>query len=73
MATGVDGRVSGEQMTNIKAKVIDNFHLELERGLDTKSGEVLVKNIEKKPVKSLRGAWGYYVDSAEFVEKLRTP
>ena len=59
-------------MTTIKAKAIDNFHLELERGIDTKSEEVLVRIMEKKPVKSLRGAWGYDVDSAEFVENLRT-
>jgi hypothetical protein len=27
--------------------------------------------IEKKPVESLRGAWGYDVDSADFVDTLR--
>jgi hypothetical protein len=59
-------------MTTIKAKVIDNHHLELERGLTGKTGEVFVKIIEKKPVESLRGAWGYDIDSADFVDELRT-
>ncbi|MDD5144425.1 hypothetical protein [Methanoregula sp.] len=59
-------------MTTIKAKVIDNFHLELERGLDSGSGEVFVKIIERLPVRSLSGAWGYDVDSAEFERNLRT-
>jgi hypothetical protein len=59
-------------MTTIKAKVIDGFHLELEKGIPTKTGgEVFVRIIEKKPVESLRGAWGYDVDSAGFVETLR--
>ena len=59
-------------MTTIKAKVIDEFHLELEKGILTKTGdEVFVKIIEKKPVTSLRGAWGCTVDSADFIETLR--
>ena len=59
-------------MTTIKAKVIDGFHLELEKGILTKTGEeVFIKIIEKKPVASLRGAWGYDVDSADFVDTLR--
>ena len=59
-------------MTTIKAKVIDGFHLKLEMGILTKTGdEVFVKIIEKKPITSLRGAWGYDVDSADFVENLR--
>jgi hypothetical protein len=59
-------------MTTIKAKVIDGFHLELEKGIPTKTGdEVFVKIIEKKPVASLRGAWGCDVDSAHFVDTLR--
>jgi len=59
-------------MTTIKAKVIDGFHLELERGISTKTGdEVFIKIIKKKPVTSLRGAWGYDVDSADFVDTLR--
>ena len=43
-------------MTTIKAKVIDDFHLELEKGIQTKTGDdVFVKIIEKKPVAALRG------------------
>ena len=61
--------VSG--MATIKAKVIDDIHLELERGISSKTGEVFVKIIEKKPIASLRGAWGYDIDSANFVENLR--
>jgi len=63
VCTGVSG------MATIKAKVIDDFHLELERGIPVKSGEVFVKIIEKKPVASLRGAWGYDVDSADFARE----
>jgi len=59
-------------MTTIKAKVIDGFHLELEKGIPIKNGdEVFVKIIEKKPVVSLRGAWGCDVDSADFVDTVR--
>ena len=59
-------------MTTIKAKVIDGFHLKLEKGIVTKTGdEVFVRIIEKRPVASLCGAWGYDVDSADFVENLR--
>jgi hypothetical protein len=65
LCTGVSG------MATIKAKVIDDFHLELERGISIKTGEVFIKIIEKKPIEALRGAWGYDIDSADFVEKLR--
>ncbi|MDO8874208.1 MAG: hypothetical protein Q7V05_15995 [Methanoregula sp.] len=59
-------------MTTIKAKVIDGFHLELETGIPTKTGdEVFIKIIDKKPITSLCGAWGYDVDSADFVDTLR--
>ena len=58
-------------MATLKAKVIDNFHLELERGISINTGEVFVKIIDKKPIESLRGAWGYDIDSADFVENLR--
>jgi len=58
-------------MTTIKAKVIDSYHLELEQGLSTKNGEVFIKILERKPIESIRGAWGYDVDSAEFVDNLR--
>ena len=59
-------------MTTIKAKVIDDFHLELEHSLPANTGEVLIRIIDKKPIKSLRGAWGRDLDSGEFVEKIRT-
>jgi hypothetical protein len=43
-----------------------------EKGSLTKTGdEIFVKIIEKKPVASLRGAWGCDVDSADFVDTLR--
>ncbi|MGB7992801.1 hypothetical protein [Methanoregula sp.] len=58
-------------MAKIKAKVIDGFHLELEEGISVKTGEVFIKIVERKPIKSLRGAWGYDIDSADFVENLR--
>jgi hypothetical protein len=58
-------------MTTIKAKVIDDIHLELEKGIRIKSGEVFVRIIERKPIRELRGAWGYGIDSAEFEERLR--
>jgi hypothetical protein len=47
------------------------MHLELEKGIRTKSGEVFVRIIEKKPIRELRGAWGYDIDSAEFEERMR--
>jgi len=59
-------------MTTIKAKVIDGFHLEPDKGISTKTGdEVFIKIIKKKPVTSLRGSWGCDVDSADFVGTLR--
>lgn len=59
-------------MAAIRAKVIDDCHLELERGITAKKGgEVFVKIIEKKPIRELRGAWGYDIDSAEFEGRLR--
>ena len=60
-------------MTTIKAKVIDCFHLELDKEIPTKTGdEVFIRIIEKKPIASLRGAWGYDEDSADFVNSLRS-
>ena len=56
-------------MATIKAKVIDDFHLKHERGIPVKNGEVFVKIIEKKPVASLRGAWGYDIGSADFARE----
>jgi hypothetical protein len=32
---------------------------------------VFVRIIEKKPIRELRGAWGYDIDSAEFEERMR--
>lgn len=58
-------------MTTIKAKVIDDCHLELERGITLNTGEVFVKIIDRKPIRSLRGAWGYDVDSVEYVNNIR--
>jgi len=58
-------------MAIIKAKVLDDMHLELEKGIKIKTGEVFVKIIEKKPIRELRGAWGYDIDSAEFEERIR--
>ena len=58
-------------MTVIRAKIIDNFHLELEDELPIITGNVLIKIVEDSPLELLRGAWGYDVDSADFVEKIR--
>ncbi len=58
-------------MTIMRAKVIDNFHLELEDELHVKNKEILIKVVENSLISSLRGAWGYDVDSADFVEKIR--
>lgn len=58
-------------MTVLRAKVIDNFHLELEVELPIKNGDVLIKIVEDTPLGSLRGAWGYDINSADFVEKMR--
>lgn len=59
-------------MAAITVKVIDDCHLELERGTKAKrGGEIVVKIIEKKPFVSLKGARRYDVDSVEFVERLR--
>jgi hypothetical protein len=58
-------------MRVLKAKVIDDMHLELEKRIKIKSGEIFIRIIEKKPVRELRGAWGYDIDSAEFEERMR--
>lgn len=58
-------------MTVIRAKIIDNFHLELEDELPAITGNILIKIVEESPLESHRGAWGYDVDSAYFVEKIR--
>jgi len=51
--------------------VIDNFHLELEDEIHVKNKEVLIKIVENTSLTSLQGAWGYDVDGADFVEKIR--
>lgn len=58
-------------MTLIKAKVMDSTHLELEKAIVTSEEEVFVRIIRSKVVKSAEGAWGYDVDSKEFVKDLR--
>ena len=58
-------------MTIVRVKVIDNNHLELEDELHEKYKEALIKVVDNSPISSLRGAWGYDVDSADFVEKIR--
>ncbi|HWQ68213.1 MAG TPA: hypothetical protein VN372_15255 [Methanospirillum sp.] len=58
-------------MTVIRARIIDNFHLELEDELPLMTDNVLIKIVEDSPLESLRGVWGYDVDSADFVEKIR--
>ena len=73
MATDVIRSVRYPDMKTIKAKVIDSFHLELKKEILTKTGaEVFIRIIEKKPIASLSGAWGYDVDSADFVDTLRS-
>lgn len=58
-------------MVIIKAKVMDSMHLELEKGIETSEKEVFVKIIKRGIVESAEGAWGYDVDSKEFVKDLR--
>lgn len=58
-------------MTLIKAKVMDSTHLELEKAIVTSEKDVFVRIIRSKVVKSAEGAWGYDVDSKEFVKDLR--
>ena len=58
-------------MTLIKAKVMDSMHLELEKAIETLGKDVFVRISRSKVVKSAEGAWGYDVDSKEFVKDLR--
>ncbi|MCX6688476.1 MAG: hypothetical protein NTZ39_02085 [Methanoregula sp.] len=58
-------------MPIIKAKVIDRFHLLPDNGIATNTEEAYNKSTKKRPIESLRGAWGYDIDSAKFVEKVR--
>jgi hypothetical protein len=59
-------------MTLIKAKVVDSMHLELESGIETSDKEVFVEIVRRGGiVESVKGAWGYDVDSKDFVRDLR--
>ena len=58
-------------MNLIKAKVIDNTHLELEKEIGIPEKDVLIKIIRWGVVESAEGAWGYDVNSKDFVEDLR--
>ena len=59
------------RMTVIKAKVMDSMHLELEREIGTSEKEVFVKILRRGIVESAEGAWGFDVDSKDFVKDLR--
>lgn len=58
-------------MPTIKAKVLDNFHLHPDNGIPANTKKAYNKSEDKIPIESLRGAWGYDVDSAKFVESVR--
>ena len=58
-------------MKLIKAKVVDSMHLELEKEIGTSETEVFVKILRRGIVESAEGAWGYDVDSKDFVKDLR--
>jgi hypothetical protein len=58
-------------MAVIKAKVMDSMHLELEEEIETSEKEIFVKIIRRGIVESAEGAWGYDVDSKDFVKDLR--
>lgn len=58
-------------MTLIKARVIDSIHLELEEEIPIINRDILIRIVERQPITLLQGAWGYDIDSAEFVEKMR--
>ncbi len=63
--------VNSTYMAIIKAKIIDSRHLELSEDIFSTNEEIYLKIIEKNSIESIRGAWGFDIDSAEFVEKLR--
>jgi hypothetical protein len=58
-------------MKLIKAKVVDSIHPELEKEIGTSEQEVFVKILRRGIVESAEGAWGYDVDSKDFVKDLR--
>ena len=48
------------------------MHLELESGIETSDKEVFVEIVRREGiVESVKGAWGYDVDSKDFVRDLR--
>ena len=48
------------------------MHLELENGIETSDKEVFVEIVRRGGiVESVKGAWGYDVDSEDFVRDLR--
>lgn len=58
--------------TLIKAKVVDSRHLELKNEIETSDKEVFVEIVRIGGiVESVKGAWGYDVDSKDFVRDLR--
>jgi len=54
-----------------KRKAIDHFHPPPNNGISTNTEEVYNKSTKKRPIESLRGAGGYDIDSAKFVEMVR--
>ena len=50
---------------------MDNMHPELEKEIGTSEPEVFVKILRRGIVESAEGAWGYDVDSKDFVKDLR--
>ncbi len=58
-------------MNIIKAKVVDSKHLELEKEIETSEKYLFIKIIRWGIVESAEGAWGYDVDSRDFVNGLR--
>lgn len=58
-------------MEVIKAKVVDSKHLELEKEIEMPAKDVFIKILREGEVESAEGAWGYDVNSKNFVEELR--
>ena len=58
-------------MNLIKAIVMDSTHLELEKEIGIPEKDVLIKIIRCGVVESAEGAWGYDVNSKDFVDDLR--
>ncbi len=58
-------------MPKIKGKAIDHFHPPPNNGISTDTEEVYNKSTKKRPIESLRRVWGYDIDSAKIMEKVR--